>query len=59
MYVTMNRVRTSTEPIEGAGIVGEGLEEDRRRVQLAATPPRPDVEKLGPGDAEEEDGSGA
>jgi hypothetical protein len=33
VYVTMNRVKTSTEPIEGAGIVGEGLEEWLRDVE--------------------------
>jgi hypothetical protein len=26
VYVTMNRVKTSSEPIDNAGIVGEGLE---------------------------------
>ena len=33
MYVTMNRVRTSSEPVEGAGIVGEGIEEWLRDVE--------------------------
>jgi hypothetical protein len=33
VYVTMNRVKTSSEPIEGAGIVGEGLEEWLRDVE--------------------------
>ena len=27
MYVTMNRVKTSNEPIENAAIVGEGLQD--------------------------------
>ena len=33
MYVTMNRVKTSSEPVEGAGIVGEGIEEWLREVE--------------------------
>ena len=33
----------------------ERLEEDRRRVHLAAAPARTDVEQLGPGHAQEED----
>ena len=35
--------------------VGERLEEDRRRVHLAAAPARTDVEQLRPGHAEEQD----
>ena len=38
--------------------LGERLEEDRRGVQLAAAPARPDVEELGSRDAEEEDRRG-
>ena len=33
MYVTMNRARTAGEPIEAAGMVGEGLEEWLRDVE--------------------------
>ena len=33
MYVTMNRVRTTNEPIEHAGIVGKGLEDWLREVE--------------------------
>ena len=38
--------------------LGERLEQDRRGVQLAAAPARPDVEQLGSRDAEEEDRRG-
>jgi hypothetical protein len=33
VYVTMNRVKTSDEPVEGAGIVGEGIEDWLRDVE--------------------------
>ena len=33
MYVTMNRVKTASEPIEGAGIVGEGIQDWLRDVE--------------------------
>lgn len=33
MYVTMNRVKTSDEPIENASIVAEGLQEWLREVE--------------------------
>jgi hypothetical protein len=33
VYVTMNRVKTSNEPVEGAGIVGEGIEDWLRDVE--------------------------
>ena len=38
-------------------VVVERLQQDRRRVQLPARPSRPDVEQLGPRDAEQEDRS--
>ena len=34
MYVTMNRVKTSSEPIENAAIVGEGLQDWLRDVDV-------------------------
>ena len=45
----------SREINSSQSVAGERLEQDRRRVQLAAAPAGSQLEQLGPGDAEEED----
>ena len=56
--------RTSSVELRPAGeprdqqlavLDGERLEQDRRRIELAAAPAGPQLEQLGPGDAEQED----
>ena len=53
----VGELRSAREPRDQqlAVLAGERLEQDRRRVQLAAAPAGPQLEQLGPGDAEQED----
>ena len=49
------RTARETRDQQFAVLAGERLEQDRRCVQLAAAPSRPQLEQLGAGDAEQED----
>ena len=50
-------LRSAGEPRDQqlAVLGGERLEQDRRRIELAAAPAGPELEQLGTGDAEQED----
>ena len=55
----VGELRPAREPRDQqlAIVAGQSLEQDRCRVQLAAAPVRPQLEELGPGDAEQQDRS--
>ena len=56
--VELHAVEQPVDELGGVGVV-ERLEQQGRRIQLPARPPGSDIEQLGPGDAEQEDGSAA